>query len=141
MRLITADGALEQSGRLGDVILHELGHVLGIGTVWDLTGTIDGEGTADPFFNGNDARQSFLLAGGTSPAGYGVPVENTGGAGTRDSHWRESVLGAELMTGWISGSSNPLSAITIASLGDLGYGDPSRADPFRCPRPATARAR
>ena len=52
-----------------------------------------------------------------------------GGAGTAGSHWRESVLGDELMTGWISGTSQPLSRATVASLGDLGYAvDLSRAE-------------
>ena len=51
-----------------------------------------------------------------------VPVENTGGSGTADAHWRESVFGNELMTGWLnSGITNPLSRITVASMADLGY--------------------
>lgn len=132
MRFDTADlDALELSGRLRDVILHEMGHVLGIGTLWNSFGLLRGGGTDDPFFSGTEARQSFILAGGSAPAGYGVPVENTGGSGTRDSHWRESVLRNELMTGWISSSSNPLSAISIASLRDLGYAvDLTKADAF-----------
>jgi hypothetical protein len=62
-----------------------------------------------------------------------VPVENTGGGGTRDSHWRESVHNAELMTGWIEGGGtpNPLSVITIGSLADLGYAvNMEAADPY-----------
>ena len=51
----------------------------------------------------------------------------TGSAGTRDGHWRESVFGTELMTGWVTRGSNPLSALTIASLVDLGYGANSSA--------------
>jgi len=55
-------------------------------------------------------------------SGNPVPVENTGGSGTRDSHWRETTFGRELMTGFYnSGALNPLSRITIGSLEDLGY--------------------
>ena len=50
-----------------------------------------------------------------------VPVANTGGAGTRDSHWRESVFGNELMTGFLNASSNPLSRLTVAAMEDMGY--------------------
>jgi hypothetical protein len=51
-----------------------------------------------------------------------VPVEADGGSGTRLSHWEESVFDTELMTGWYnSGETNPLSAITVASMADLDY--------------------
>jgi len=51
-----------------------------------------------------------------------VPVENTGGGGTRDSHWRESIFRSEIMTGWIGpGTNMPISRITVGSLADLGY--------------------
>jgi len=53
--------------------------------------------------------------------GNPVPVENSGGAGTVDAHWRESVMGKELMTGYVSITSNPLSSITVGSLADMGY--------------------
>jgi hypothetical protein len=63
-----------------------------------------------------------------------VPVENTGGAGTRDSHWRESTFNNELMTGYLNNGSNPLSRITVASLADIGYQvDISRADAYSPP--------
>ncbi len=51
----------------------------------------------------------------------GVPVENMGGAGTADAHWRETVLTNELMTGFLDGGSNPLTRLTIAQFADLGY--------------------
>ena len=55
-------------------------------------------------------------------AGSKVPVENReGGAGTRYSHWRESVFGIENMTGFINASANPLSIVSVESLGDIGY--------------------
>jgi hypothetical protein len=61
----------------------------------------------------------------------GVPVENSGGAGTRDAHWRESVFNNELMTGYLNSGTNPLSRVTVASLADLGYQvDPNAADAF-----------
>src|SRR5438876_1519294 len=50
-----------------------------------------------------------------------VPVENTGGPGTRNGHWRETVFRNELMSGFIAGPGNPLSRVTAASLEDLGY--------------------
>ena len=63
-----------------------------------------------------------------------VPVENTGGPGTRDSHWREDVFRNELMTGFIGDSGNPMSGVTIGSLKDLGYQvDMSAAEPYSLP--------
>ncbi|MEY9156351.1 leishmanolysin [Bradyrhizobium japonicum] len=41
-----------------------------------------------------------------------VPVENTGGEGTVDSHWRDTVFGAELMTGFVNQGGNPMSRVT-----------------------------
>lgn len=111
-----------------DVILHEMGHVIGIGSLWNITNPsrtllTDG-GTEKPYFTGSGALASFDIAGGVSYLDADkVPVEGLpASVGTRDSHWRESVLGNELMTGFISGSgANPLSAITISSLADMGY--------------------
>jgi len=48
-------------------------------------------------------------------------VENCCGSGTRNSHWRESVFDTELMTGFLNFGANPLSVVTTASMGDLGY--------------------
>lgn len=136
MRFDTADLAtLESSGRLRDVILHEMGHVLGIGSLWDLLELITGRGGSDPFFTGLSAAGAFLAAAG--PAGFAgsiVPVENTGAAGTRDVHWREVTLANELMTGFINAGLNPLSAITAASLRDEGYVvDDAQSDPYSLP--------
>jgi hypothetical protein len=117
------DGAdlqlMETSGSIDDVVLHEIGHVLGIGTLWSRGSLLTGAGTDDPFFSGTNAVSAYKTLGGTH---VGVPVENTGETGTRDGHWRETVFGNELMTGYIAGSNNPLSSMTIASLRDLGYG-------------------
>lgn len=133
MMFDTADlQELEDKGQLDSVILHEMLHVVGFGVAWRDLGLISGAGTADPFFTGVAARDAFIgFDGGASYPGMAVPLENTGGTGTRESHWRESVLRDELMTGWLSGATSPLSRTTIASLGDLGYTvDLSRAEPL-----------
>jgi hypothetical protein len=110
---------MEQTGTLDDVVLHEIGHVLGIGTLWPGSSLLNGAGTADPYYTGPRALNAYRSMGGVAT---GVPVENTGGEGTRDSHWRETEFGNELMTGFISAGGNPLSAMTASSLNDLGYG-------------------
>ena len=126
MKFDDADlGNMESNNTLDDVIVHEMGHVLGIGTLWtQFTGLLVGSvasGGTDPYFTGTNARAAFAAAGGAVYTGNPVPVENTGGPGTRDGHWRETVLRTELMTGFVSASGNPMSAITIASLQDMGY--------------------
>ena len=122
---------LEASGRFEAVVLHEMGHILGFGTLWTRFGWLQGAGSADPFFTGPEALIAFDSVGGFNYAGVPVPVANTGGGGTRDSHWRESVFDNELMTGFLDLGSNPLSLVTVASLADLGYlVDPSGADPY-----------
>src|SRR5918994_30684 len=111
---VQVDGSLEM------VIIHEMGHVLGMGTLWEEMGLLQGAGTANPVFTGSNAAREFAsLIGSDTPTP--VPVENEDGVGTRDGHWRETVFGNELMTGFLSGSLRPLSRLTIASLEDLGY--------------------
>jgi hypothetical protein len=123
---------MERNGTLRDVILHEIGHVLGIGTLWNRHSLVRGAGTSDPYYVGVRASPGFVLGGGSII--NGIPVENTGGTGTRDSHWRESRLGNELMTGYISGSHNPISFMTVGSLMDVGYQvNFGAADPYMLP--------
>jgi hypothetical protein len=145
MQFDVADLAtIEGNGTLGDVILHEMGHVLGLGTLWSLNGFFDllrnpscpggAGGTcvpdstgADTHFTGSGAVASFngLPGGPWNPpttASSLVPVENTqGGPGTRDGDWRESTFVTELMTGFITGGTNPLSVVTVSQFADLGY--------------------
>lgn len=130
---------MEASGILGDVILHEMGHVLGIGTLWSYQSLLQGEGGADPYFSGPQAVAAYQGLGATVT--NGVPVENTGGGGTRDSHWRETTFGNELMTGWVNAAPNPLSIVTVRSLADQGYTvNPAAADAYALPSPAPLRA-
>jgi Leishmanolysin len=124
--------AMEEEGTLDDVIAHEMGHVLGIGTLWTRKRLLTGSGTRDPRFVGPAAAAEYGALGGAG----GVPVENTGGAGTREGHWRESVFGNELMSGFIAATGNPLSRVTVGSLADLGYEvDLDAADDYGLPAP------
>ncbi len=147
----TADVAtMISGGTLNSVMLHEMGHVIGFGTLWGFNNTclqdtsIAATSTTSATINDTyvgcaQARAMFDSAGGTSYTGGGssvphgnvVPVENCGtspyvypncGAGTINSHWREGVLGNELLTGYINSGANPLSIITVGSLADMGYG-------------------
>ncbi len=120
MQFDSADlSALESSGGLIYTVMHEIGHILGLGTIWSNRGLLSGRGTSNPRFTGSQATAEYNRIFGR--ADTGVPVENSGGTGTRDSHWEESVFGSELMTGYLNSGSNPLSRITVASFADLGY--------------------
>lgn len=133
MTFDTADlAAMESDGRLGDVIIHEMGHCLGIGTLWGTLKLIRGAGGNDPVFTGPKAQQEYAALAGGAPRP--VPVENDGGPGTRDGHWRDALFGNEMMTGFISSAGNPISRLTIAALADMGYVvDLSAADPYQMP--------
>lgn len=134
---------LANTGRLDPVVLHEMLHVLGFGTIWDQVSPIrlSGAGGGDPRFTGPLAIQACSEAGGSSICAGGVPVENCVGIsgcgeGTRDSHWREPVFRAELMTGYVEAQNvaMPLSAMTIQSMGDLGYSvTVASADAYKIP--------
>lgn len=112
---------MQEEGTLVDVITHEMGHVLGIGAaVWSYKDLLKDIGGPDPTFHGPHAMEEYRrLRGGRKSAP--VPVENIGGVGTRDCHWRDTVFGHELMSSFIGGAKNPLSRLTVASLKDLGY--------------------
>ena len=111
---------LEAQGQLELVIEHEMGHVLGYGTIWG-SSVLVGAGGSDPHFVGVQALAAFDRVGGAAYTGAKVPVENCCGSGTRDAHWRETILISELMTGFLNSGTNPLSVLTTASMGDLGY--------------------
>jgi len=141
IRIDEADlGRMESNGTLEAVILHEMAHVLGLGTnLWSLAGLLrdaslpPGNGL-DPHFIGPLAVAAFDLAGGTDYAGAKVPVADVGGAGSQDAHWRESVMQTELMTPVVIPGLNPLSGVTLASLADLGYAiDPDGVDSYTVP--------
>ncbi|MYA34054.1 MAG: hypothetical protein F4037_00835 [Gemmatimonadales bacterium] len=133
------DGLID-SGDATELAVHEIAHALGFGLLWRpldlLRNPALGVGAIDAHFVGPLAIAAFDAAGGTDYAGGAkVPVENLGGAGSANLHWRGSVLRGELMRPLNRiGSRETLSAITIRSLADLGYGvDADLAEPYTLP--------
>ena len=121
---------LESAGTLKDVILHEMAHVIGFGTVWTYNGVYDGSGNYTGAYGLAAHSTEFSQPGAAS-----VPVELGGGTGTAHGHWNEVNYGAgntgitnpdgldmryELMTGWLNAPTY-ISGTTIQQFRDLGY--------------------
>jgi subtilisin family serine protease len=136
MEFDSADvAAMEADGTFKDVILHEMAHVLGFGTLWTNFGLLQGGGTSNPLYVGANALREYRSIFGV-PSATGVPVENSGGPGTADGHWRESIFKTELMTGYASpaGTLMPISRVTVGQFQDLGYQvNYTRADTYTKP--------
>lgn len=116
---------MADNGTLVDVILHEMGHVLGLGTVWDQRGLKSGEFA----YTGQNALREYRTLSG-NPNATSIPLETTGGPGTAGGHWSDATFGQELMTGY-AGGTMALSRMTIGSLQDIGYGvNYAAADPY-----------
>ena len=96
-----------------DVVLHEMAHSLGFGSIWGRLGLV-----SNGQFTGENAVAEFLELGGV---GSGIPVEQDGGSGTAGAHWDEETFVNELMTGYINDGANPFSEMSAASFADLGY--------------------
>jgi hypothetical protein len=124
MQFDSADlNTLTQGGSLQDVITHEMMHVIGIGTLWgpDDRNLVSDAGTTNPRYTGSNGITGCQGTGGTVACSASVPLENEGGSGTVESHWRETTFNAELMTGFLDSGFNPLSLLTIGALEDLGF--------------------
>jgi len=131
---------LENNGAFDVVILHEMGHVIGFGTVWDYLGLLQDPTNPDPatindtHFLGTAALAAFNAIGGASYPDAKVPVENdntTYGPGSLNGHWREAVFETELMSPALDLGVTPISEVTVESLGDMGYDvDPGAADAY-----------
>ena len=143
-------------------LLHEMGHVLGIGTLWVQNNLINnGEWyTRNDYWNanytpayyiGNNALREYKNYLPNSSSLTGIPIENNGGSGTAGGHHEEGDsdhpdryndgiihpgLDHELMTGWSENSTipEPMSKITIGYLDDIGFTvDYSRAQFYQVP--------
>jgi hypothetical protein len=102
------------TGQFGVIVLHEMLHGVGFGSIWSYLGLTSGS-----TFIGAHAETEYGVLIGAGPTA--VPLETGGGSGTAGSHWSEAVFDNELMTGYIDPLPDPLSKMTVASLQDLGY--------------------
>ncbi len=109
-----------ERGILGEVIEHEMGHVLGIGTLWAREGLISGD-----TYIGQAGINAFNALGGL---GNSVPLSDSG-------HWSEEVFDTELMTPFAETEPPmPISIVSVGALQDLGYTvDYSEADDYSLP--------
>lgn len=129
---------LESIDLFEEVIVHEMGHVLGVGTLWNtqpfgFPRTLREGSLSNPYFTGKTANVHWNAEGGTGE----LPIEGIeAGPGTGLSHWSESVLNNELMTGFLNLGENPLSRITAGSLRDLGYGTALKGESYDLPKGA-----
>ena len=121
------------------VIVHEIGHILGIGPMWNTTtNTL----ITNLIYTGTHAYReykSYLKDAGFDTSGIiGIPVEDDGGVGTAYVHLEEDAFGIlstksriyngvyhpglweEIMTGYAN-KTMYLSRISIGLLEDLGY--------------------
>ncbi len=126
---------LEEIDLFEEVIVHEMGHVLGVGTLWNVAPfgfdrTLRGGSDDNPYFLGRNANVFWNAEGGTLE----LPVEGDFGPGTALGHWDEAALNNELMTGFLNLGENPLSRITAGSMKDLGYGSASVGESYDLPR-------
>ena len=127
---------MESQGSLLSVVTHEIAHVLGFGTIWDVREWLQDPSLprspdADTHFIGPVTIPAFDAIGGGGYAGARVPVENGAEPGSSDTHWRQSVFGDELMTPYLTGDTQPLSLVTIESMYDIWYEvDLTAADAF-----------
>ena len=96
------------------VVLHEVGHVLGIGTIWRDSGFVTTSGTLLQF-TGQNAVNAYVRLTSRSNA-TGVPLDPDGG------HWHDVGVHDELMhRGGNRSQSNKITEVSIGALHDLGY--------------------
>ena len=144
MEFDSADAAgLLGDGTWDDVILHEMIHTLGFGSLWDnyypdiltieeTTEWFEGEFTKRPtddvfettstaVYNGVEGNAEYNAENGTSDAK--IDVETDGASGTALAHWDEDIYGSELMTGYLGGTGDSvyLADWSLAALADIGY--------------------
>ncbi len=131
-------GSLAQ---FSEVVLHEMGHALGFGTVWQQNGIVGPPGSANQGLlqlrNGNfqyigaNGLRGFREQSGHHGANY-VPTENGGGPGTALGHWAGGTTPnwffapadgsqREILTGFLTGAPFFVSEATFGSLADIGF--------------------
>ena len=101
--------------------------------MWTIT-DVTGPRSSNCPYKGTLASAEFRKISNCSTSNAPTETGFDPNGGTFCSHWKESCMRSELMTGFLENnnqSAHPLSRITIAGLGDLGYSvDYTTADTF-----------
>mmetsp|Transcript_15830 Transcript_15830/g.25697 ORF Transcript_15830/g.25697 Transcript_15830/m.25697 type:complete len:397 (+) Transcript_15830:78-1268(+) len=98
---------------LDNVMEHEVGHLLGLGILWERYGLVQ-----NGAYIGSGGLYGYERVG-ASIGVESVPTQRSLSSNTH--HWDDNVLGGELMTGRMNGKFHPLSAVTLNALTDIGY--------------------
>jgi len=101
-----------------ETLVHELGHALGIGTLWQKLKLLEHVSAQKTVFRGRKATSAFQSM--TNKPANELLVETGGGASSAGGHWSESAFGKELMTPE-KDIGEHIAKFTIASLEDIGY--------------------
>ena len=129
--------ALVVDGDLDEVVLHEFGHAVGIGSLWSTRGlladaSLPESPNANPQFAGDSARAELARLSGRPVSS--VPVHSGARPGVSDIHWRAAALPGELMVPLqiSTNAGRALSALTTSSLDDLSFyaANSAAADPY-----------
>ncbi|AZI43123.1 hypothetical protein EHF33_10560 [Deinococcus psychrotolerans] len=125
---------------LRDTIIHELLHALGVGTLWTADERVSLSGESDNknlvakrsgkwYYTAPKALAAYQALGGK---GKGILLDPDQG------HWAGDVVCSEILSGSagdVTDRVNPISAITLGALTDLGYSvNPKLADKYALPK-------
>jgi hypothetical protein len=140
MQLDTAKFGTAPDVVIEQLVLHEMLHVLGLGTLWlqpRFAAFINGtEAAADPVFLGPAALRGWARISGSGAVGNtAVPLELV----TR-GHWRTPPFADEVFSNRLRLTRQPMSAVTVGALQDLGWDvEPEAYDDFAFTTQSTAR--
>lgn len=114
--------------RLYDLIVHEMGHIIGVSrNTFENKNLVTTTGDRCDYIGVNANREYKKITNCNA-----VPMKLDGDDFfSKCQHWDDFCLGNEIMTGFLSGDTQPISTITIGALNDIGYNvNYNNADPY-----------
>jgi hypothetical protein len=99
-----------------NVIIHEIGHVIGIGSLWGINNLYNFTNDVVKYIGVNGINGNKLIGGPID----GPVLESGGSIGTIYKHWDNNVYQNEIMTGYVR-DNMLISQLTAQSLKDIGH--------------------